>query len=215
MVLAGFILFLFLFWYRDLFWATEVTKPLQWLVLVDVIIGPLLTLLVYKKGKKSLKFDLSVIVLVQICAFVYGAHSIYQGKPSLVVFNYDGFELVSENEAGSRVPYAYQSGLFSTPQLAQVPFMKASSYNNAYEMIGHVIPFEASDWNSIDNQQISMDQVVSLTQFSSAEIVTKIEKAGFDVKDTLFFRLIRDGYLKVLAVSATSHQFIKVFNPSL
>ena len=46
---------------------------------IDVILGPLLTLLVYKQGKKTLLFDLTVIVLLQISALGYGLWTISQG----------------------------------------------------------------------------------------------------------------------------------------
>ena len=37
---------------------------------IDVVLGPLLTLVVFKSGKKTLKFDLAVIALLQIAALV-------------------------------------------------------------------------------------------------------------------------------------------------
>lgn len=66
---------------------------------VDLIIGPVLGLIVYKQGKKSLKFDLSVIILVQIIALAGGVYSIFQGRSVWIV--YDGnsrFDLVRNNE---------------------------------------------------------------------------------------------------------------------
>ena len=44
------------------------------LVGVDVIIGPLLTFVVFDPAKKSLVYDLAVIVMLQIAALVYGVH---------------------------------------------------------------------------------------------------------------------------------------------
>lgn len=64
------------------------------LLLVDVTLGPLFTLLVYKKGKPSLKFDLSVIVLLQVAALAYGFWTVAQGRPVWVVFNVDRFDVV-------------------------------------------------------------------------------------------------------------------------
>ena len=61
----------------------------------DVIIGPLLTLVVFKSGKKSLKFDLSVIALLQISALMYGVYVMAIARPAYVVFVKDRFELVS------------------------------------------------------------------------------------------------------------------------
>ena len=56
---------------------------------VDVVLGPGLTLLVFKPGKPSLKFDMSVIVILQIVALSWGIKSIYLERPMLTVF-YDG-----------------------------------------------------------------------------------------------------------------------------
>lgn len=65
---------------------------------IDVIMGPLLGLLVYKEGKKSLKSDLTVIILLQLSALFYGVYSIEQGRSAWLVYNVDRFELVRKNE---------------------------------------------------------------------------------------------------------------------
>ena len=46
--------------------AEGVTRIFWMLLIIDVILGPLLTLLVYKEGKKTLKMDLCIIILLQI-----------------------------------------------------------------------------------------------------------------------------------------------------
>ena len=45
---------------------------------VSLALGPLLTLIVFKPGKRGLKFDLSCIVLAQLAALIYGGTIIYQ-----------------------------------------------------------------------------------------------------------------------------------------
>ncbi|MCL2309353.1 MAG: hypothetical protein FWC42_03620 [Proteobacteria bacterium] len=70
-------------------------KLLLLIVGVDVFIGPLLTLIVYKKGKKSLVFDLSVIALLQIAALAYGAHTMWVARPVYNVFVMDRFAVVT------------------------------------------------------------------------------------------------------------------------
>lgn len=57
--------------------------------LVDVVLGPGLTLLVFKPGKPSLKFDMTVIIILQIVALSWGVKSVYSERPALTVF-YDG-----------------------------------------------------------------------------------------------------------------------------
>ena len=63
---------------------------------VDLIVGPLLTLIVFEVGKKGLKFDLTVIALVQLMALSYGTWTFYQERPYYLVFVIDRFNLVAE-----------------------------------------------------------------------------------------------------------------------
>ncbi|QPF38217.1 type IV pilin accessory protein [Acinetobacter sp. TTH0-4] len=89
----------FFIWYpTPLAKAVGVTQIFLMMLAIDVIVGPLLGLFVYKKGKKSLKFDLIVIIAIQISALLYGIYSIEQGRPAWIVFNVDRFELVRKNE---------------------------------------------------------------------------------------------------------------------
>lgn len=61
----------------------------------DVALGPLVTLIVFDRTKKHLKFDLAVIVLVQASALAYGLYTVDQGRPAYLVFVKDRFELVA------------------------------------------------------------------------------------------------------------------------
>ncbi|MEG0771590.1 MAG: type IV pilin accessory protein, partial [Clostridia bacterium] len=82
----------FLLWYPSpLAQAVGVTHIFLMLLAIDVVIGPILGLLVYKEGKKSLKFDLIVIILLQLSALCYGIYSIEQGRPVWLVYNVDRF----------------------------------------------------------------------------------------------------------------------------
>ena len=65
------------------------------LAAVDLVIGPCLTVLVYRAGKPSLKWDLAVIALIQAGALLYGTHSIFLARPAFVVFAINQFEVVT------------------------------------------------------------------------------------------------------------------------
>lgn len=85
----------FFIWYpAPLHTATGVTKILLLVLTVDVIIGPLLTLLVYKVGKKTLVLDLTIIVFLQLSALMYGLYTVADGRPAWLVFSKDRFELI-------------------------------------------------------------------------------------------------------------------------
>jgi len=78
---------------------------------VDVIIGPLITFIIFKPGKRGLKFDLATIAVLQVAALVFGLHVIWEARPVWVVFVKDRFELVRaveiepQDRAKARKPY--------------------------------------------------------------------------------------------------------------
>lgn len=78
--------------------AVGVTHLFLMMLVIDIIIGPILSLLVYKEEKKSLKLDLAIIIVIQLSALCYGVYSIAQGRPVWVVYSIDRFELVKNNE---------------------------------------------------------------------------------------------------------------------
>ncbi len=108
---------LILVWYGwDLFVSMGAARQLMILAAVDVVIGPLLTLIVFKLGKPSLKFDLTVIALLQVAFLIYGMHIMWQSRPVFLVAVLDRFELVFANEiddedvARAPAPFAVKSG---------------------------------------------------------------------------------------------------------
>lgn len=66
--------------------------------IVNLLTGPLLTLVVYKKNKKSLIFDLVVIVIIQTAALSYGVYSLSQARPVWLTFYNNRFETVRIND---------------------------------------------------------------------------------------------------------------------
>lgn len=67
------------------------------LVTVDVIMGPLLTFVVFNRAKprKELWRDLSVIAVLQLAALGYGVHTVYQARPVYLVHEVDRFRVVT------------------------------------------------------------------------------------------------------------------------
>lgn len=65
---------------------------------VDLVIGPLLTAVVYKPGKRGLKFDLTAIVMLQLAALSFGVHTMAQVRPVYVIATPHRFEVVSAHQ---------------------------------------------------------------------------------------------------------------------
>lgn len=89
-------------WYPPpYFHADGAGKLLALVVGVDVSIGPLLTLLVFKIGKRGLKLDLTVIAILQATALVYGFHVLVESRPVFMVAAVDRFVIVSAADISS------------------------------------------------------------------------------------------------------------------
>ncbi|MGH8732337.1 MAG: TfpX/TfpZ family type IV pilin accessory protein [Burkholderiales bacterium] len=65
------------------------------LVGVDVVLGPTLTLVVFRAGKRGLKLDLTAIGVCQIAALLYGCHVIEVARPAFIVFVKDQFQVAT------------------------------------------------------------------------------------------------------------------------
>lgn len=133
----------FFIWYPfPLAKAAGVTHIFLMMLAIDVIIGPLLGLLVYKEGKKTLKMDLSIIILIQIVALGYGVYSIAQGRPAWLAYNVDRFELVRNNEIlREQIAQAspqYQQPSWLKPQFVGVEFAKDKNIRSD-EMFAEVL----------------------------------------------------------------------------
>jgi hypothetical protein len=73
------------------------------LIGVDIVLGPLMTLIIFnvRKPRKELVRDLSVIVLVQIAALSWGIHTTYKVRPVFVVLHADTMYSVARNDITS------------------------------------------------------------------------------------------------------------------
>ena len=69
-------------------------------VMVDLVLGPTLTLIVANPGKRRavLARDIAIIVTVQLIALVYGGVTLWSGRPLYYTFSGDRLELVQASD---------------------------------------------------------------------------------------------------------------------
>ena len=67
------------------------------IVAVDVVCGPLLTLVLYNPAKPrvELRRDLGLVVLIQLAALGYGLHVVWQARPVYLVQEVDRFKVIA------------------------------------------------------------------------------------------------------------------------
>lgn len=76
-------------------------RELFWLVVgVDVVCGPLLTLVLWNptKPRRELLLDLTIVAAVQMAALAYGMHTVAIARPVHLVFEVDRLRVVTASE---------------------------------------------------------------------------------------------------------------------
>lgn len=77
------------------FWIDGGWSVLRILLLADLVLGPLLTFVVYNRAKREWKRDLAIVALVQIVAFAYGTYTMARYRPVFAVYIDRGFFAVT------------------------------------------------------------------------------------------------------------------------
>lgn len=105
---------------------------LCYVVLVDLVCGPLLTFLVFDRRKsfRALATDIGTIVFVQLLALGYGLHSVAQARPVFLAYEGSRYRLVSAADVDKdSLPLAqpsFQSLPFAGPQWVGVRLSQAT-----------------------------------------------------------------------------------------
>lgn len=88
-------------------------------VLVDVILGPLITLAVFNRAKPwpELRRDLAIVVLIQLSALGYGLWTVFVARPVHMVFEYDRFRVVHAVDIPSELLAMAPRGVDALPLL--------------------------------------------------------------------------------------------------
>lgn len=83
-------------WYPDFFFVTDGGwQGLRLLLGVDLVVGPLLTLIVYRAGKPGLRFDLTVIGVVQFVCLAVGVWIVHGERPLAIAYSDGSFYSVT------------------------------------------------------------------------------------------------------------------------
>ena len=93
---------------------------------IDVVLGPIFTLLVFNPAKKSLRFDMAVILSIQVAALSYGMYSVFVARPGYVVFYADRFDLVLANDIGADKLAKVQDSRFKRLSWTRPPLVGVS-----------------------------------------------------------------------------------------
>lgn len=155
------------------------------ILVVDSSIGPLLTLILYRKGKKGLAMDLGIIVVLQIAAMAYGVHTVAEGRPVWIVYNSDRFDAVLPFEVSAKyrakAPPKYRAFSWLGPHwVASIaPKDKAARDKLLFESLsgGPDLPQRPDLYQPLGNALVSMQEHAKpLDELYRANPADKVDK---------------------------------------
>ncbi|MEK5758333.1 TfpX/TfpZ family type IV pilin accessory protein [Acinetobacter variabilis] len=183
------ILIVFLVWYpTPLATATGVTHLFLMMLAIDIVIGPILGLIVYKDNLKVFRRDLSFICILQVIAMGYGVYTIAQGRPAWLVYSIDRFELVRNNELiykdFDNIQEEYKSPSWFGPKIvgSQLSNNLNTRSNEMFEdILGGVSlaqkPKYYTDFKEVNTElQKNIQDAKLLVQFNNANLVQQTLK---------------------------------------
>ncbi|WP_180138036.1 TfpX/TfpZ family type IV pilin accessory protein [Acinetobacter sp. YH12043] len=169
-IIALIVLYLiFYVWYPvPLHQALGITHLTFMLLAIDVVIGPLFGWLVYKEDKKSLKFDLAIVILLQVSAFAYGFYTIAKGRPAWIVYDSLAFHIVRHSDIET-----------SHLHLAQPKYQQPSWFKP--QVVALLDTKDIQKTHPIPKFTIAMDHPMYYTDLTNMK--SKIENIAFSLND--------------------------------
>ncbi len=99
-VISALFLIILLYWFPEPFLgATNFKEIALILIAIDLILGPLLTFVVFNPGKKGLRLDLSIIVSIQIMGLSYGLYMLFLTHPVYITYHENSFNIITAKQA--------------------------------------------------------------------------------------------------------------------
>lgn len=187
-------------WYPDLFFTTDGGwQGMRIIIAVDLVLGPLLTLIVYKHGKPGLKFDLACIGTFQAFCLIAGTWLVWSERPLAIIYVDGQFASVNrETYLGSDVPIpdldAYP-GKYPKWLMVEVPEDLNEQADFRLEMMrkGHRLLLAVDRYRAFDptssaflNEPESPQELLSKDEHSQ-HLPLWLAKHGGSVDDYLFY----------------------------
>jgi hypothetical protein len=201
------------FWYPGILFTTEGGwQGVRLIAGIDFVIGPILTLIVYKVGKPSLRFDLAVIGILQAICITYGMYVVNYSRPAVIAyadgifyttpllrFDSRGIDVTQHPLLQDRMPIWVNIRLpENKADRLQVKIARLISgmetSTDLYEPYANAIPLLANEGFSLEE--------ASKAGLSMPENINKI--------DTRVFKLMTRYGTHAVAVSVTDGKFIKL-----
>ncbi len=184
-------------WYPSFFYAIEGGwEGMRIIIAVDLVLGPLLTLIVFKAGKPGLKFDLFCIGATQALCLAAGLYVVYSERPTFFIFYEGHFYCASKDtyeNYGVQPPNANKFGSEPAMVIATVPDDPIEEADFRVQMFQKRIPIwvYAGSYKLLDKQMkkvvdAGFDYDALQQRDKGGKLAPWLEKYGGTIEDYAF-----------------------------
>lgn len=208
-------------WYPPPFFSTDGGwQGIRIIVGVDLVLGPLLTLIVFKPGKRGLKFDLTMIGLFQVCALSWGIWTVHHQRPIAAVYvdNYfapvtfyeikgQGMTLDKLGQFGHQPPYWVYSDLpkkFAALQKVTLDALRMG--RPLFTFTKYYKPVDSKAMQTMRSKSLDMNKWVK-NKPAATKIYRAFRKEHQDSNLIFIPWHARDKYI-IIAMNATTRRYV-------
>ncbi len=185
LVFLSFIAVLYFIWIPgDLFFMDGGWQGVKLVAMVDLVLGPLLTLLLFKRGKPSLVFDMSVIASIQVAALLYGVYTTYNQRVVALVYADARFGTVTLSEYRSASETLRAKGIEPQPLSNFGDKLPVHVYTEPFDRESYGVYLE-SIFNDFPEIRERNDQYLSLDESAELLRVAQMTQESLEERDLL------------------------------
>lgn len=199
------LLYLILFhWYPQPYFAADGGwEGTRLITGVDLVLGPLLTLIVFKAGKRGLRRDLTLIGILQTVAIIWGTWLVYEQRTAMVTYA-DGTFFTLNNEqvqsaGGKAVQIAEQSETIPPYAFVRMPAEARARQKLRMETLFKGLPahqlgdyyesFGKSNFQEVLAQGLNIEKYTATSEANQQELERFLTRHGGTQKDYAFLPL--------------------------
>ena len=220
LILFSIIIFALLyFWYpAPYFTASGGWQGLKIVAAVDLVLGPLLTLIVFNslKSRQKIVFDLIVIAFLQLSALMWGVKTIYEQRPISIVFfennfitvpasvfHEQGIHLSQLDKFGNSFPsFIYVEKPTSEKGLLKMYERVSKELIPPHEQIELYKPFN-DYYVKVSKLQVNIEDIITNNKQMNDDLMDILQKNGKTLRDYDYYPL-RSKYKNIILLF--SHQ---------
>lgn len=211
-------------WYHWPAWyLTDVTRVILVMIGVDVVLGPLFTLIVAnpRKSRRELTRDIGIIAIIQLAALIYGTNTLWNGRPLYYAFSVDCLQVVQAYDIdpaaaaeARRRHLALAPHWYSTPRWISAQFPKDKEeagkifeglMQGGYDIIGLPQYYESWQQGAPDLRK-QLQRVADIRYFARtarSRLAARMRAAGLPADQA-----------NAIALTGRSRNLLAVFDPA-